>query len=88
MSPAIALVVLSLVINTVITQDEFGEVEDAAGEAPPSPPVRDVGAMAGGGHDNNNTPVRKGSDEKTFAEESILALKQLGVILGQLIYCF
>ena len=81
----IAVIVLTILIKTVVAQDEFGEVEDSGGEAPPSPPVRDMGAMAGGeGQENKNTASSNVNNSKTFSEESIMALKQLGVILGQL----
>ena len=79
----IVIMVLTIMIKTVVAQDEFGEVEDAGGEAPPSPPVRDMGAMTGGGgQDNKNTDLNNNNNQKSFTEETLLALKQLGVILG------
>ena len=79
----ITVIFLTILIKTVVAQDEFGDVEEAAGEAPPSPPVRDMGAMAGGeGQWNKNTDSNNKNNRKSFSEESILALQQLGVIIG------
>merc|ERR1719348_799695 len=73
------MVVVVLCISAVITQDDFGGGDDAGGAD------MDLESIMGGdsaGGNNKNTAQVNPVKEKSFTEESILALKQLGVIVG------
>ena len=75
----IAVVVATLCICTGAAQDDFGGGDDAGADM-------DLESMTGGdggGQDTKNAALSKNSVEKSFSEESVLALKQLGVIVGE-----
>ena len=72
--------VIVLCISASIAQDDFGGGDDAGGAD------MDLESMMGGdsaGGNNKNTAQVNPVKEKSFSEESILALKQLGVIIGE-----
>ena len=73
------LVQVILFISIVTAQDDFGGGEDAGADM-------DLESMMGGdsgGMDDKNPSLFKTVVEKTFMEETILALQQLGVIVGE-----
>ena len=68
-----------LFISIVTAQDDFGGGEDAGADM-------DLESMMGGdsgGMDDKNPSLFKKVVEKTFLEETTLALQQLGVIIGE-----
>ena len=68
-----------LFISIVTAQDDFGGGEDAGADM-------DLESMMGGdsgGMDDKNPSLLKNVVEKSFLEESTLALQQLGVIIGE-----
>merc|ERR1712243_286284 len=74
----IAVLVVTLYICTGAAQDDFGGGDDAGADM-------DLESMTGGdggGQDTKNAANNKKLGEKSFSEESILALQQLGVIIG------
>ena len=71
--------VVVLCVTAGIAQDDFGGGDDAGGAD------MDLESMMGGdsgGANNKNTAQVNPVKEKSFSEESVLALKQLGVIIG------
>jgi hypothetical protein len=67
------------VIGIVTAQDDFGGGEDAGADM-------DLESLMGGdsgGMDDKNPSLFKKVVEKSFLEESTLALQQLGVIIGE-----
>jgi hypothetical protein len=73
------LVQLILFVRIVTAQDDFGGGEDAGADM-------DLESMMGGdsgGIDDKNPTLFKTVVEKTFMEETILALQQLGLIVGE-----
>ena len=71
--------VVVLCVTAGIAQDDFGGGDDAGGAD------MDLESMMGGdsaGANNKNSAQVNPVKEKSFSEESILALKQLGVIIG------
>jgi len=74
----LAVVVATLCILSGAAQDDFGGGDDAGADM-------DLESMTGGdggGQDSKNAANKKKLGEKSFSEESILALQQLGVIIG------
>ena len=75
----LAVLVATLYICTGTAQDDFGGGDDAGADM-------DLESMTGGdggGQDSKNAANNKKFGEKSFSEESILALQQLGVIIGK-----
>ena len=77
----IAVLVVTLYICTGAAQDDFGGGDDAGADMD----LESMTGGGGGGVDNKNAALNKNSVEKSFSEESVLALKQLGVIVGETI---
>ena len=73
------MMIVIVTIRTVLAQDDFGGGDDAGGAD------MDLESMMGGDSGGANTKNQGQPNtvrEKSFSEESELALKQLGVIVG------